>query len=149
VLKSLQRWLESRGANDDAAVDDHAIRLASTALLIELTRADHRMEPSETEALRAMLRERLHFGDAEVEELLAQGARSIESSTGLHQFTRLINDRLSYADKCRLLTDLWTVARADGRVDGNEEHLIRKVQGLLHIAHSDFIRSKQLSRQDS
>ena len=36
----------------------------------------------------------------------------------------------------------WLVARADNVIDKNEEHRIRKLTELLHLNHTDFIRSK-------
>ena len=42
---------------------------------------------------------------------------------------------------------LWLVAFADGRKDPEEEHLIRKIAGLLHVAHPDFIDAKIRARR--
>jgi uncharacterized tellurite resistance protein B-like protein len=60
----------------------------------------------------------------------------------LFQFTQLVNQHYSHTDKITLVENLWLVAFADGRLDKYEEQFIRKVSGLLHLAHSEFIKSK-------
>jgi hypothetical protein len=37
---------------------------------------------------------------------------------------------------------LWEVSFADGHAGSHEQHLVRKVAGLLHVPHRDFIRMK-------
>jgi len=34
------------------------------------------------------------------------------------------------------------VAYADGILDKHEEHIVRRIADLIHLRHSDFIRSK-------
>ena len=41
---------------------------------------------------------------------------------------------------------LWLVAFADGKKDAHEEHMVRKIAGLLHVAHPDFIDAKLKAR---
>ena len=44
--------------------------------------------------------------------------------------------------KRNLINMAWLVARADNVIDKNEEHRIRKLTELLHLNHTDFIKSK-------
>ena len=37
---------------------------------------------------------------------------------------------------------MWSVAFADGAVDKYEEHLIRKIAGLIYVPHQEFIRTR-------
>jgi uncharacterized tellurite resistance protein B-like protein len=37
---------------------------------------------------------------------------------------------------------LWEVAYADNQLDKYEEHFVRKIADLLHVAHKDFMASK-------
>jgi uncharacterized tellurite resistance protein B-like protein len=41
---------------------------------------------------------------------------------------------------------LWDVALSDERIEGREEHLIRKVATLLHVPHEAFIAEKIAAR---
>ncbi|MCB1647818.1 MAG: TerB family tellurite resistance protein, partial [Pseudomonadales bacterium] len=65
----------------------------------------------------------------------------------LFQFTELVNDHYTYEQKCSLVENLWQVAFADGRLDKYEEQFIRKVAGLLHLAHSDFMKAKHTAKE--
>ncbi|MBD3647379.1 MAG: TerB family tellurite resistance protein, partial [Pseudomonadales bacterium] len=69
-----------------------------------------------------------------------------DDANDLYQFTKLGNEHYSHADKERLLEKLWKVAYVDGRIDRYEEQFVRKVAGLLHLAHSSFIRTKISAR---
>jgi uncharacterized tellurite resistance protein B-like protein len=43
---------------------------------------------------------------------------------------------------------LWELAYADGELDAHEEHRIRRLAGLLHVSHSEFIRTKLAAQPD-
>jgi uncharacterized tellurite resistance protein B-like protein len=44
---------------------------------------------------------------------------------------------------------LWLVAFADADKHAHEEHLVRKIAGLLHVPHPDFIDAKIKARAES
>ena len=71
---------------------------------------------------------------------------AIEDAHDLYQFTRLMNEHYDYAGRKQLVTQLWRVAYADGRVDKFEEHIIRRIAGLLHVDNRDFIQAKITAR---
>jgi uncharacterized tellurite resistance protein B-like protein len=70
----------------------------------------------------------------------------VEDATDLFQFTQLINDQYSHEQKEGLIYAMWRVALADGKVQAIEDHIIRRVAGLIHVSHSDFIRLKLKAR---
>jgi len=37
---------------------------------------------------------------------------------------------------------LWEIAFVDGNVDKHEEHMVRKIAGLIFVEHKDFIDAK-------
>jgi uncharacterized tellurite resistance protein B-like protein len=39
------------------------------------------------------------------------------------------------------------VAMADGHLDGDELHLMRKLADLLYVGHADYIAAKQRARE--
>ena len=77
-----------------------------------------------------------------INELIDDAEKTVEESTSLYEYTRVVNDEFSYTDKLELLSRLWKLAFADGSLDKYEDHLIRKISDLIHISHSDFIRIK-------
>jgi uncharacterized tellurite resistance protein B-like protein len=70
----------------------------------------------------------------------AQGAE--REAVSLYDYVRTINERFDPAGKYQLMEMLWQVAWADGRLDPHEEHLLRKLAGLLYVSDADYIRAK-------
>jgi len=111
-------------------------------LLIELARADFEEDELERSLIMAMLRDTFDLDDDMLSELMKLAEEGTEDAHDMYQFTQLVNDHYDYADKQKLIENLWAVAFADGRLDRYEEQFIRKVAGLIHVAHGDFIKAK-------
>jgi uncharacterized tellurite resistance protein B-like protein len=149
MLKKIRLFFESElniNQADSSKDRQKGIQLATAALLIELINADAEIDGREWESLKNTLQQTFALDKESLQELISLAHESLQDSTDLYQFTQLINKHYEYEDKFRLLECMWRVAHADGRIDRFEEHLIRKIAGLIHVAHSDFIRAKQKSR---
>lgn len=121
---------------------EHTLRLATAALLFEVSQSDREVDERETERLMAILESRYQLDKAELEQLLNLAREEAREATSLYQFTRLFNDAYDYDEKVALVSHLWEIAYADGNLDRYEEHLIRRVADLLYLTHSDYIRTK-------
>ena len=121
---------------------EHALQLATAALLIEMSRADFHVDAAEEETLATVLGQRFALEPAETRELIELAAREVKESASLYQFTDLIDHHFSHAQKRQVLEMLWRVAYADGHKDKYEEYLVRKVADLLHLSHRDFIQTR-------
>lgn len=121
-------------------------RLAAAALLIETARADFSEDAAEDAALTSLLCQTLGLTQAEVGDLVTQASSRLDEATSLYDFTRVINDHYSAQQKLELITSMWRVAYADGRLDKYEEYLIRQVADLTYVPHSDYIRAKLLAK---
>lgn len=117
-------------------------RLAGAVLLLELARADFAQQPAELDALRRELMRAYGLSDAEVEALLDRARDHSRHSVSLHAHLDTLNRELDAAGKRELLAMLWRVAYADGRLDPQEEALIRRLADLLFIPHAVFIQEK-------
>ncbi|QNI04158.1 TerB family tellurite resistance protein [Halomonas sp. SH5A2] len=120
---------------------------ASAALLFEIARADHDTSDAELEALRRMLLQRYQLSETDVDELMALARDEVENAVDHYQFVSLIKDEYGYDRRCELVALMWQLAWADGSVDALEEHRIRRLADLLHVSHSDFIRTKLLTEE--
>lgn len=134
---------------NDAVEREHAYRLASAALLIEMSRADFQVSQSERDAVTDAIRRTFDLGAAETEHLLELAAQEADSATSLYEFTRLINDHFDRGQKEHLVELMWQVAFADGHLDKYEEHLVRKVADLIHLPHVAFIHAKHRAKESS
>ncbi|HEY5810603.1 MAG TPA: TerB family tellurite resistance protein [Povalibacter sp.] len=116
--------------------------LAIAALLIELARADFSESAAEFTAIQQLLGRRFGMDQRAVDDLLARAVQRADRAVSLHEFTHRLNSELPEADKLAIVEMLWQVSHADGHIDKHEEHLIRRVAGLLHVSDRDRIRLK-------
>ena len=123
----------------------HSLELASAALLMEISRADHDVSVVEREAIEAAVKKVFHLSDEEIEDLVSTAENVVDSAISLFDFTTVVNERFNRKQKVDLLGLLWAVAYADNQLDHYEEHYVRKIADLLHISHSDYIRTKHLA----
>jgi uncharacterized tellurite resistance protein B-like protein len=136
-----RKYLEGE-AGEESAPQVSGTSLAVAALLVEILRADFDASPDERRQVLESLRSLLGLDATACAELLELAERQIDRSHDLYQFTSEINRAYSADDKRRLVMELWRVARADERMHKYEEHLIRRIAGLLHVPHSEFIAAK-------
>lgn len=144
MLNAIRRFFDEQlrppaGAEADP---EHAIRLATAALLVEMTRMDDEVQEAERQAVLAALQGKFGLDEAETRQLVELAEEEARQATDYFQFTRLINDGFSAEQKIRVIEHLWEVAYADGRLDGQEEHMIRRLADLLHVPHREFINAK-------
>jgi uncharacterized tellurite resistance protein B-like protein len=131
---------------DDEPQDDNAIVLAAVSLMLEVARSDSGNEQVEHAVIRNILNCEFKVDSGLVDVLLEAGVEKVEDAIDLFQFTQLINAHYSHAQKEDLIYAMWRVAMADGKVQAIEDHTIRRVAGLIYVAHSDFIRLKLKAR---
>lgn len=121
---------------------EHALQLATTALLFEMMRMDDHLHEKEQALVKDLISRKFTLSEAETEQLLQLAEREAHQSTDYHQFTSLINASFSMAQKINIVEHLWQVAYADGHINKYEEHLVRKIAELLYVPHKAFIAAK-------
>ena len=131
---------------DDEPQDNNTIVLAAVSLMLEVARSDSGGEQVEHDLIRGILTNEFKVESELIDNLLEAGVEKVEDATDLFQFTQLINDQYSHEQKEGLIYAMWRVALADGKVQAIEDHIIRRVAGLIHVSHSDFIRLKLKAR---
>ena len=146
MFTSIKRFFD---ANLTAATEarnpvdqERAYQLATAALLIEMTRADHDVKSVERNAVTQAVQRAFELDGSQTEELLALAEQEADTATSLYEFTRLINRHFDAKQKEHIVELLWHVALADGEIDKYEDHLVRKVADLIYVPHLSFIRAK-------
>lgn len=142
MFEHLRKLLRETGARAPAASSADEQRLAAAVLLLEIARADYAHHPAERAALREALAREFQVPDAALDTLLEEAELRAKQSVSLFDFVQTLNRTMTPEDKRGLLHLMWEVAHSDGHVDPHEEHLLRQLADLLHLAHADFIRGK-------
>ena len=141
-LKNLFDTLTAPAAAQSAAELAHPLKLASAVLLVQVMQSDGKGQVGEKNALLQALKNSFSWGEREIEQLLALSEKTASASYDYHRFTSLLNEHCTQAQKTQLVENMWTVAYADAHLDENEQHLISKVAGLLHVTHGQYIAAK-------
>lgn len=146
VLRDFFRYIEERVAAVGGAggVDEHETdhQLATAALLVEVMRADYRIDAVERRAVVDAVARAFELDGEHATELARRAQERSEQATSLYEFTSLVHTHYSEPQKERIVELMWDVALADGDIDKYEEHLIRRVAELLYVPHMHFMRAK-------
>jgi uncharacterized tellurite resistance protein B-like protein len=144
MLRLLRQLFDSlpEGASSATPEREHTLELATAVLMIEVVRADGRLEPTEADAVMAELRARFALSEEELADLFELAHHHSEHSHDLFTFTQRLNQALDEPQRIRVFETLWAMAYADGRADDHEAHLLRRLADLLHIRHGDAIGAK-------
>jgi uncharacterized tellurite resistance protein B-like protein len=128
---------------------EHQLRLATAVLLIEVARADFAEDDIEIDVVAELLESHLGMSGEEIVGLVDEAQRHADHSASLQSFTRHLHEELDVDEKLKIIEMLWRVALADQTLDKHEDHLIRKVAGLMYISHSDLIRIRNRVRNQA
>ena len=146
ALKEFFRLKALGGADLSAAAHERAVWLAAGVLLFEIGRADNKVEDAERVVMRTALQSTFNLTADQAAEVMGLSEIQSRSAASLYEFTSVIDAEFSADQKKRIVEMLWLVAFADGVKDPQEEHMVRKIAGLLHVAHPDFIDAKIKAR---
>lgn len=146
MMNKLSNWFNQ--SIEAPTVDDapHELELATAALMMEVARADFEQSEEERSLMLQKLGARLKLTDEAVTGLLLLAQDASEEAHDLYSFTSIINERFTYPEKKQLVVNLWEIALADAHIDPQEDHIIRRIAGLLSVDHSDVIHARAKAR---
>jgi uncharacterized tellurite resistance protein B-like protein len=150
VITAIQRLLKKYNCppEDNRAGREQALRMAIAVLLMETARSEGGVSDEERRVIERIIEEQHSVLPDEARDIAALAEREADKAHSLHPFTRMIVDECSLAERTAIVSMLWEVTFADDHAGAHEQHLVRKVAGLLHVPHREFIRTK-LQQQDS
>lgn len=121
---------------------EHDFKTAVAALLIEVMRADNELQQDEQETLSLTLQKYFSLQQSQAQELIESANKTVDDAIDYFQFSKQINANCSAQQRIEIVELLWRLAYADGHLDPQEEHVIRRVASLLYVTHEDFIAAK-------
>ncbi|MFN4282694.1 MAG: TerB family tellurite resistance protein [Alphaproteobacteria bacterium] len=146
MIARVLEFLSGKDAPRAASADD--LEIAVAALLIEAARMDDGFDAAERAAIGRLLGEKFGHGPERVARLVADAEAAVDRSTQMFPFTREICARLDHAARVRIIEMLWRVAYADGKLDPQEDMLLRRIAGLIHVDDRDRMLARQRAVKD-
>ena len=130
--------------SEGASTEDreHALRLATAVLMVDVARADHSFDESEFDRILEMIEKHFDLDAEETAELVVAAHERSEEAVSAYEFTKLLHDNLDEREKSRIVSLLWQVAYADGELDKYENSFVLKISDLLHVSRARVMRLK-------
>ena len=148
MLRTIQEFFDKRIRSTSGEPDsiERASQLATAALLVEISRADHEIKDDERRVISEAVRRTFNLSEHDTDLLVRLAEEETQTATSTHQFTHLIDKHFPIEQKVHIVELLWRVAFADADKDKHEEHLVRRISDLLHVPHREFIDAKVRAR---
>ncbi|ETA51290.1 TerB family tellurite resistance protein [Ponticoccus alexandrii] len=122
---------------------DADARLALTALLVRVARADEHYDASEQSRIDRIASGRYGLSPFEASKLRREAEALEAEAPDTVRFTRAIKDAVPYEDRIGVIEALWQVVLADGHREAEEDALLRLVSNLLGVSDRDSALARQ------
>ena len=122
------------------------IELTAAVLAYEIARSDGEISKDELSVLMKEIESISEKVGKDKFEILKIIEIYSKNSISFHEFIEDINNGYSKEEKHSLLKFMWKIAYADGKLDVDEERLIRRVADLIRIKDVEVLKLKGLSK---
>ena len=142
VKDLIERLTSELSSPADTPPDSHTLQLSTAVLLVEVMRAAPEVHDNEYDTVLRALRRQFELSDDELQRLIELAHETARTAYDYQRFTQQLNQRFTHAQKVAMVEAMWAVAYADAHLDVHENAVIRKVAGLLHVTHGEYIAAK-------
>ena len=125
------------------------VELTATVLAYEIARSDGDITDDELSVLMEEIEKIALKVGKEKSEILKIVENYSKDSTSFFEFIEDINKNYDKNKKLSLLRFMWKTAYADGRLDVDEERLVRRVADLIKIKDIEVLKLKDISKKNS
>lgn len=123
------------------------LELTASVLAYEIARSDGNISDDELLVLIEEIEKIAKKVGKEKSEILKIVENYSKDSTSFFEFIEDINKYYEKDKKLSLLKFMWKTAYADGRLDVDEERLIRRVADLIKIKDVEVLKLKDISKR--
>ncbi|MHA6325421.1 tellurite resistance TerB family protein [Roseivivax sp. CAU 1753] len=135
-------FLNRLTAPSPAPLADTDARLALSALLVRVARADGVFDDAEQRRIDRILADRYNLSPEAAMDLRRDAEQLEAEAPDTVRFTRAIKDVVSFDNRIAVVEALWSVALADGTREPEEDSLLRLVANLLGVSDHDSARAR-------
>ena len=128
---------------------DFEVELTAAVLAYEIARSDGDISDDELSVLMEEIEKIAIKVGKEKFEILKIVENYSKDSTSFFEFIEDINKNYEKDKKLSLLKFMWRTAYADGRLDVDEERLVRRVADLIKIKDIEVLKLKDISKKNS
>tara|TARA_B100000886_G_scaffold338984_1_gene303168 strand:- start:589 stop:1029 length:441 start_codon:yes stop_codon:yes gene_type:complete len=139
-------FFKKENQNDVKTEQSFEIELTAAVLAYEIARIDGDISENELNILMEEIRAiaiKVEKDDSEILKIIEFYSND---STSFYEFVEDINKNYNKDQKLSLLHFMWRIAFADGKLDIDEEKLIRRLADLIKIKDLDVLKLKHISK---
>ena len=133
----------------DNSKSNFEIELTAAVLAYEIARSDGDISDSELSVLMEEIEKIAKKVGKDKYEILKIVEMYSKDSVSFYEFIEDINNNYQKDQKLSLLEFMWKTAYADGKLDVDEERLVRRVADLIKIKDLEVLKLKDLSKKNS
>tara|TARA_B100001564_G_scaffold63354_1_gene49667 strand:+ start:1134 stop:1601 length:468 start_codon:yes stop_codon:yes gene_type:complete len=130
----------------DSVQSSFEIELTAAVLAYEIARSDGDISNSELSVIMEEIEKIAKKVGKEKVEIYKIVETYSKDSVSFYEFIEDINKNYLKEQKLSLLSFMWKIAYADGRLDVDEERLVRRVADLIKIKDVEVLKLKDLSK---
>ena len=127
---------------DEDQQQNYEIELTAAVLAYEIARSDGEISNDELSLLMQEIEKISQKVGKDATEILNIVEMYSKDSVSFHDFIEDINKSYSKDEKISLLDFMWKTAYADGKLDVDEERLVRRVADLIKIKDIEVLKLK-------
>ena len=143
LVEKVSRAFESSDSSEvTEETREAAIRTATAVLMTEVARADYDYDGAEFDLLLELITRHFQMSPEDAAQLANDANETAEDYVSLHSFTQLLNKNLTHKEKENIVSLLWQIAYADGRLDKHEDALVLQICDLLYVPRVRVMRLK-------
>ena len=147
IWKTMFSFFKKENKNKSESVQpSFEIELTAAVLAYEIARSDGDISNDELSVLMEEIEKIAKKVGKEKYEILKIVEMYSKDSVSFHEFIEDINNNYQKDQKLSLLGFMWRIAYADGRLDVDEERLVRRVADLIKIKDVEVLKLKDLSK---
>jgi uncharacterized tellurite resistance protein B-like protein len=144
------RFFKKKKVNNqiDSQIPDFEDELTAAVLAYEIARSDGEISKDELSVLMEQIKEigtRVGKNQNQILDIIEKYSKD---SVSFHEFVEDINKNYSKEKKLSLLRFMWKTAYADGRLDVDEERLIRRLANLIKIKDIEVLKLKDHTKNN-
>ena len=124
------------------------IELTASVLAYEIARSDGDISNDELTVLMEEIEKIANKVGKDKSEIFKIIEIYSKDSVSFYEFIEDINKNYSKDKKLSLLKFMWKIAYADGRLDVDEERLVRRVADLIKIKDVEVLKLKDISKRN-
>ncbi|MDQ6965385.1 MAG: TerB family tellurite resistance protein [Mariprofundaceae bacterium] len=142
MLTFLKRWWHNGEVRKS---HNQNLELTVTRLMVSMMHMDDKLEQSEHDEIIRLLRKRFSLYEDEAENLFQEAIKANGEGPGFEALAAQIKRNYNKLDVAVLISDIWRVAEAGGRIDFYEERYISRISSLLKVP-TEMVREAKYHR---